>query len=263
MKPEQLNLVCFSPTGTTLKVLNAIESSLSFDKTRLIDLTLKDFNNKDASAISADLTLIGLPVYSGRLPLEGLERFKQIKGNGAPAVLVVVYGNRHYDDALLELHNLAVEQGFKPVAAAAFIGEHTFSTEEKPLGVNRPDALDVEQAHIFAERIQQNLESSDLVQNITVPGNTPLKERGKLPPLSPETKAENCDQCGICVDVCPTQAISINGSVNTDVEACIWCCACVKACPSDARYFENDTIAAVREKLYTNCKERREPEFFI
>lgn len=258
-----LNKIFFSPTGTTLKVLSAIESTLSFDATSVIDLTLKDFNNKDASAISADLTLIGLPVYSGRLPLEGLERFKQIKGNGAPAVLVVVYGNRHYDDALLELHNLAVEQGFKPVAAAAFIGEHTFSTEEKPLGVNRPDALDVEQAHIFAERIQQKLESSDLVQNITVPGNTPLKERGKLPPLSPETNAENCDQCGICVDVCPTNAISINQDVVTNGELCTWCCACVNACPQEARVFDNPTINAVKEKLFTNCSVRREPEYFL
>ncbi|MDA3853979.1 MAG: ferredoxin, partial [Bacteroidales bacterium] len=155
-----LNKIFFSPTGTTLKVLSAIESSLSYDATSVIDLTLKDDNKEDASVISAELTLIGLPVYSGRLPLEGLERFKQIQGNGAPAVLVVVYGNRHYDDALLELHNLAVEQGFKPLAAAAFIGEHTFSTAEQPLGALRPDALDLEQAYTFAKRIQQKLEIS-------------------------------------------------------------------------------------------------------
>lgn len=259
----QLNKIFFSPTGTTLKVLSAIESSLSMEETNVIDLTLREDVSEDASVISSELTLIGLPVYSGRLPLEGLERFKQIKGNGAPAVLVVVYGNRHYDDALLELQNLAVEQGFKPIAAAAFIGEHTFSTEEKPLGENRPDALDVEQAHIFAGHIKQNLEASDLSRSIKVPGNSPLKKRGKLLPLSPETNAEICDKCGICVDVCPTQAISINGTVNTDIEACIWCLACVKACPSGARYFENDAVVAIREKLYTNCKERREPEFFI
>ena len=40
-----------------------------------------------------------------------------------PAVLVVVYGNRAYDDALLELSDIATGAGFVPLAAGAFVGE--------------------------------------------------------------------------------------------------------------------------------------------
>lgn len=263
MKPNSLNLISFSPTGTTRRILEEIKNTLSVADGQVYDLTFIN-ESKTTTLLPADsISLIGLPVYGGRLPLEGVERLQQINGNGSLAVLVVMYGNRHYDDALLELHDLAIEQGFKPIAAAAFIGEHSFTTEEKPLAVGRPDALDLEKARSFATNIDELLERSTPIEPISVVGNSPFKERGQLPPLSPETNAERCDKCGVCVDVCPTQAISINGSVTTDVASCIWCCACIKACPSDARFFENERIAAIREKLFANCQERREPELFI
>ncbi len=52
------------------------------------------------------------------------------------AIAIVLYGNRNYDDALIELKDILELDGFKVVAGAAFIGEHSFSNN---LAKNRPD----------------------------------------------------------------------------------------------------------------------------
>ena len=46
--------------------------------------------------------------------------------------------------------------------------------------------------------------------------------------------AEKCVECGICADVCPTDAISVNGKAVIDTEKCTGCGACVEECAQDA-----------------------------
>jgi hypothetical protein len=77
-----------------------------------------------AESVSAPLLAV-VPVYGGRVPEVALERLRALKGNGGPAIAVVVYGNRAYEDALLELHTELTANGYKVIAAAAFIAEHS------------------------------------------------------------------------------------------------------------------------------------------
>jgi hypothetical protein len=118
-------LIYFSPTQTTRKIIEGISQGLQFANLEHVNLTLPAAETQKFPVFSDDLALIGSPVYSGRLPAVAISRFRKLKGNGAPAVIVVVYGNRAYEDALLELRDVALEAGFKPIAAGAFIGEHS------------------------------------------------------------------------------------------------------------------------------------------
>ena len=44
-----------------------------------------------------------------------------------------------------------------------------------------------------------------------------------------------CTGCGLCTDVCPTEAIAlVDGRVRVDEELCTGCEACVNACPEGA-----------------------------
>ena len=45
---------------------------------------------------------------------------------------------------------------------------------------------------------------------------------------------EKCTGCGICVDVCPTNAIEVNEHAVVNAEACTGCAACVSECPNEA-----------------------------
>ena len=136
--------------------------------------------------IQGGLTIIGVPVYTGRVALEALQRLQQFKAKDAPAVVVAVYGNREYEDALLELQNIAIEAGFTPIAGAVFIGEHSFSTERTPIAQGRPDADDLDRARSFGTMVQKkisNLESLRNLPPLAVPGMFPTGKEGPAPPL--------------------------------------------------------------------------------
>jgi len=259
---KRLNLIYFSPTGTTKKILQTISKELFHEKTDEYNLSDKDFD-RNIDLANDDLAIIGVPVYGGRVPITAVERLEKLHASNTPAVLVVLYGNRHYDDALLELKEIATKSGFNIIAGAAFIGEHSFSTKAKPIAEGRPDCDDLQKAIGFAHKILEKIKI-ETDEEIDLPGNNPYKARGKsLEPMSPETVKDECNNCGLCIDVCPTKAISFSKGIVTDKNLCIWCCACVKKCPKDARFFDNETIDTFRDRLHSLFSERKEPEFFM
>jgi hypothetical protein len=148
MNIETLRLLDFSPTQTTKKVLNAIADGLKPEAVMHSDLTLPDSIRSEEPGeeirIDEGLTMIGVPIYAGRVAPEAARRIRQFNADGTPAVLVVMYGNREFEDALRELKDLAVEAGLKPIAGGAFIGEHFFADSKFPLARRRPDQKDFE-----------------------------------------------------------------------------------------------------------------------
>jgi ferredoxin len=263
---NSINCIYFSPTKTTETIVNALAENLGATTIRQVNLTKPDFAPDSKSPDANTISIIGMPVYSGRLPLDAVVRFLNIDGKGSKAVIIVVYGNREFDDALLELTELAQKTNFKIIGAAAFIGEHSYSTPAKPVAANRPDVDDMLKVARFAHLIRHKLEtlSKDCpVVPEQIPGNRPFVERKQRPALAPETQSTACTLCGICAASCPTGAIHIENGVFTNTKQCIWCCACVKQCPEQARTFNHGTIRAIRENLYNNCSQRKEPQFFL
>lgn len=260
---KNINLIYFSPTGTSKKVVQTIGKGLGTQQIREFDITPATFVHSKNIQLDNELTLIGLPVYKGRVPVDVLPRLKKFRGNNTPVVLVALYGNREFDDALLELKNLVIELGFIPLAAAAFIGEHSYSTELKPIAKNRPDETDLAKAKDFSRALLAKLKDTAPQKALNIPGNYPYKTPPKAVVMAPSTVDEKCTLCGICADVCPVNVIKLKESVETHSEACIWCCACVKACPEEARIFETPTINKIKDMLFKNFSERKEPEFFI
>ena len=266
VKIRTVRLVYFSPTGTTLAILENIAEGICADAVRHIDVTLPGIDRHDFPEMEDDeLLLIGAPVYAGRIPEIALRRFQGLKSNGNPAVIVVLYGNREYEDALLELSDLALAAGFAPVAAAAFIGEHSFSTESTPLAKGRPDESDIRCARNFGASIGQYLHSVQSLgstRSLELPGNRPFRKRANLPKTSPATDNDRCTACGACAAACPTGSILINKSSSTNVETCILCCACAKVCPADARTLEDPFFVKTTEWLSSQTAKRKEPEVF-
>jgi len=260
---HKVHTLIFSPTKTTEKIVNTIAHDLS-GKVYTHNITYKA--PADSVLLSEDdITIVGVPVYGGRIPRVALECMRKITSAGGPVVLVAVYGNRHYDDIFQELHSWCTEAGFIPIAAGAFIGEHSFSKQSHPIAPSRPDADDLAKASTFAQEIEKKIQQKQSIklEVADLPGNKELKPVMGTPPETPTTNMNNCTLCNKCVAACPTSAITMNGAIYTRREACIMCMACVKVCPHQARKAETPFFNGIREKLVANCVQRKEPELFL
>ncbi len=266
MEVKGVRLIYFSPTGTTRRILESIAEGMGVEDIKHINLTLPEGSRQTLAPFSDELAIIGAPVYGGRLPVDAVDRFRQLKAGNNLAVLIVVYGNREFEDALLELKNLAIELGFSPVAGGAFIGEHSFATEKVPIANGRPDNLDIQKAINFGVKVRDKVAAPqfpDATMDLKIPGRFPYEAKGaRTMAVAPVTIKESCTVCGTCAGVCPTAAISINENVETKIELCIRCCACIKSCPEKARVMEDEMWKNIAGWLNKNCTARKEPQIF-
>lgn len=257
---SNVHLVYFSPTGTTRKICEQVALGLGGLSATTIDLTLP--GPAPELVLAGGVAVIGVPVYAGRVPALCLERMQAIRAQGVPAVLVAVYGNREFEDALVELQDVCTDKGFTVVAAGAFIGEHSYSTPERPIGAGRPDAEDLNRAVEFGRQVAEKLAAGTLAAP-EIAGNRPYKDRVPLGGIAPETDPLKCTLCGRCAAVCPVGIITVTDKVVTDPATCVMCCACIKVCADKARFFHHPRIEERREMLVKNCSTPKAPKVFL
>ncbi|MDE6588503.1 MAG: 4Fe-4S binding protein [Paramuribaculum sp.] len=247
-----LHTFFFSPSDTTRKYAKAMTDAFGGDS-QLIDLTHGPCEI-EYDLVDGDTALLISPVYAGRIPAMAADLFRQIDGHGMKAIVAVVYGNRDYDDALLELADIAAEDGFEVMAAGAFIAQHCIFPN---VANGRPDASDLAVATDFIKIAKE----SGKMEISTIKGNRPYKKPGAVP-LRPRADKNECRTCGVCARECPTGAID-PVTLATDKSKCITCCRCITVCGSHARKFKGIMYATVGKIFCAQNSKRREPELFL
>lgn len=265
MQIKKIRLISFSPTRTSKKIIDAIASGMGGIPCENNDLTYPDAV-AELHVAADELAIIGVPVYAGRVAALAVQRLAELQGSKSPAVIVVTYGNRDFEDALIELRDIAVKADFLPLAAGTFIGEHSYSGAAMPIAADRPDAADLATAKAFGARILEKiLAVTDPAgaDSLKVPGNIPYKEAMAKMPFTPLVLQSVCTECGACLPVCPTGAISLASGIQIDQNLCIFCCACLKSCPEDALQIAAEPIKQKIQWLHENCADRKEPGLYL
>lgn len=274
MKLEKIWAVYFSGTGTTRRTVERIAGGIA---SRLnlpaesVDFSRPAVRQETLGFGEKDLVVFGTPVYAGRVPNVLLPFLRErIVGGGALAVPVVLFGNRNYDDALIELRNILAADGMHPIAAGAFVGEHSFS---RVLGADRPNAEDEALMDEFAARVAALAAGLDAapVKSVAVRGQEPLRpyytprDRAGNPinilKVKPKTDLSRCGGCGLCADLCPMGSID-PADVSAVRGICIKCCACVKGCPTGAKFFDDAGYLYHQHELEAQYARPAENEVF-
>lgn len=268
--------VYFSPCGSVKKIVSEMAR---FAAMRLnipvetIDFTLPEARKNTYEFKSTDLVFFGTPVYAGRVPNKIMPYIKEaFIGNDAAAVPVVVFGNRSFDDALVELKILLDGNRFHTVAGAAVVSRHSFSYTIASGRPNKKDYFDMKNFVVeILEKIQE-AKNSSLLRPVYVSGvnppekyYTPLGTDGKPAKFlkaHPKTDLLECDQCGICAKNCPMGSIDPMNTQNI-TGICIKCQACIRKCPKNAKYFDDKDFLSHKRMLEETFTAPNQSRFFV
>ena len=166
-KMEHITVVYFSPTGGTRKACLNLAMEMG-KKVKDVDLCSLE---GEYSFGPEDTVIVGVPVFGGRIPGYAAEKLTYLKGGGAVALTAAVYGNRAFEDALLELDDCLKTQGFRIGAGTALLAEHSMVRD---VAAGRPDNQDRKEMADFGARILEKLEEEGW-QEPQVPGNRPYQ----------------------------------------------------------------------------------------
>ena len=269
---KRIVVLYFSPTGNARKVATEIGEKIS----QLLQLpvekmsfTLPKEREKNFIFGQDDIVICTTPVYAGRLPNKILPFIQEnIKGNGAIAITVNVFGNRNYDNAPIEFYNEMKKNGFKVVAVAAVPTEHVFLED---IGRGRPTLQDMTSVLDFAEKAEKKILEGNLSDELDVPGAypaayyTPLgvdNQPVQFLKAKPETHLELCDSCGACARRCPMGAISFEDT-SLVPGVCIKCQTCVKICHTKAKHFTDQAFLSHVQMLANNYQRPAEGVFVV
>lgn len=271
MELKKVWAVYYSATGTTARVVRTAAETLA-EKLGL-PMEERSFTRPGERAetlrfTAEDLVIVGSPTYAGKLPNKLLPDFQEkLRGDGALAAAVVLFGNRSYDNSLAELRAVLESDGFCPIAAGAFVGRHAFTDE---LAFGRPGWSDLAEVKDFAGKIAEKVLAGEIAP-VQVPGDPAAPyyipkgldgEPVKFLKAKPKTDLAKCNSCGACAKACPMGAIDPRDVAQVP-GTCIKCQSCVRKCTRGAKYFDDPAFLSHVAMLERDFRESKENAVFL
>lgn len=246
--------IIFSPTGGTERVANAVTQD--WPQVTTIDLSAPDTRYEDICLENDALAAIAMPSFGGVAPQLALDRLAALKGNGAKCVIIAVYGNRAYENTLVQMEDYARNAGFQVIAAVSAVAEHSIIHQ---YAAGRPSAEDCRELAGFGAQILEKA-ASQTFSAPSIPGSRPYKTSGAG--MIPKADSK-CTACGLCVQKCPANAISAKDPKTTNKDRCISCMRCVSICPVHARKVSSVMTAVAAKAIQKACSVEKSNELFL
>lgn len=242
-------LLTFSPTGQSKACALAVAKAT---KQEFIELDVTHFIQRQKPLALADTTLIvAYPVYGGRVPRLFAEYLKEhVTCTNCKALAIASFGNRAFEDALVEMEDLLLAKGVPLIGAASIGCQHSYTDK---VGPRRPDIEDFQ----LLDRLAVYLNGE--TKQVHPPGNRPYKRDMPLadPPYMPTLKSKGGKISSQLYAVCPTGCLA-----KGDPTICIHCCACIQLSNKEL-VMENTWFANFTKHLEMTCQDRVDSALYL
>ena len=243
------SLLTFSPTGQSKACALAVAKAT---KQEFVERDVTHFIQRRKPLVLENTTLIvSFPVYGGRVPVLFAKYFKEyVTCTSCKAVVIATFGNRAFEDALVEMEDLLLAKGVPLIGAASLVCQHSFTDK---VGSKRPDFEDFQ----LLDRLAVYLNGT--TELVHLPGTRPYKKDMPLadPPYMPVLKDKRGKISSQCYAVCPTGSLA-----KGDPTLCIHCCACIKLSNNELA-MENPWFVTFTKHLEEVCQERMESKLYL
>jgi flavodoxin/NAD-dependent dihydropyrimidine dehydrogenase PreA subunit len=241
-----VTMVCFSQTGNTRKVADAMAEAFREAGHNARTIPLRDATPEDAA--TGDLLGVGTPCLSSQAPTPVKDFLRNLPTLDNRLAFVFATAGGAPGRVLYDLTSLVEDRGAKVVGGFLARGElHHPAPCLAGRMANRPDEQDLARARRFAEAVAEHAAAD---RPGPVSGSRPdaLKPRrgfyelvaklstdGFLRLVLPEPKLDEteCSQCGWCVEACPVDNIVAEPYPVLGGQ-CIRCYRCLTGCPREA-----------------------------
>jgi ferredoxin/flavodoxin len=254
LKKKNVIIAYFSPAGSTRHVAKIIEKQFlaldtevaSFDLTECKSDVAVTISHKMENSAGKSCLFIGSPVYASHAVPPVMECIARLKENpGVFAVPFVTWGGACSGISLYEMGKELIEKRFMLLGAAKILSVHSLMWQlEDPLGKGHPDADDDQMINELVNHVHRKLHEADpkginlsdlsyqTKENHEEMEKTSLQTvKVHLPKRTIETGL--CNQCQICSEVCPVNAVSLTPYPEFG-DHCVFCFNCMKSCPEQA-----------------------------
>lgn len=173
---RRITIVSYSPSGISRKIAETLAGYFSAEYC-VIDLTDPAVRQTNCFFSSEDLLIFAAPSYLGRLPVVEGGIFDRIYANDTPGIFLAIFGNRSYEDMLLEMAQIAEDRGVIGIGALALAISGQAQADE----IRRGELKKAWRLEVFANNMSQILSGIEEDpayyerHSLTVNGNFPYK----------------------------------------------------------------------------------------
>jgi ferredoxin len=249
MKINKIACLVFSPTGGCLKIAASLKDVFDKYQFELVNITKPSVREQYVDIPKEiNYLLVVFPVYADSMPDIVTEYLKKLVVSDIPVSIIAGYGNIYPGKALSNTKKILEAKGNIVCSACTLVTPHSYNGNRVQLGVGEPSQENLDKFKQFVSASINKIERANQLNlcKINVPeGHIRLRSRApqKLFPQifiqQPKVIKERCNQCNVCLNMCPSGAIDNNLAI--DNKKCIRCAACIKYCKNKARKFETRT----------------------
>lgn len=233
----------FSATGNSLKVAKDIASQL--DNTELMKICIDNLKSTKKN----DYKKIGIifPVYYFRLPIIVREFVESLDINKNSYVYGVATCGGFTGGAIEQLKGILNGKGISLSSAFTIVMPDNYQVMYSTPSLEKQHRL----FEIEAEKVKNIAEKINRFEIVPIKdGNFVTRLFGNIvsSTFKPKNKDknfwtdENCNGCGICSKVCPTNNITLVQNKPQWLHQCEHCLACMQWCPKYSIQYKKGTV---------------------